>query len=226
MQNYLIPFGLLIFIVLFVYALIHTSRNQQKAKSRSFKDFAAKNGLRYQDEDDGNAQRFALDFDGVGRFRSASTGKVIPKDVVSGTLNGLQVILFRHSIRYEQGWAREWFVAGLTHPEPIANRCAVQFCERKSQQSTMYLPDGIVKERQVGSFLMVVRADALSNAGKLTYDRVLMQLAELAESLSFRPEIQVREKRIIAYLADRNATVDDVDTLGALFEFTHKAACL
>ena len=55
-------------------------------------------------------------------------------------------------------------------------------------------------------------------------DGVLKQLAGLAENLSFRPEIQVRGKRIVAYLADRNAAVDDVETLGDLFEFTKSAA--
>lgn len=68
----LIPLGLLLFIVFFVYAIIHTIRKQRTAKARVFKDFADKNGLRYQEEDDGKAQGFAQDFDGIGRFSSLS----------------------------------------------------------------------------------------------------------------------------------------------------------
>ena len=224
MKDVLIPLGLLLFIDFFGYAIIHTARKQRKAKARVFRDFADKNGLCYQEEDDGKAQGFARDFDGIGRFSSPSLGKVIPKDVVDGILNGSEAILFRHSIRFSEGWAREWFVAGVTNAEPIAERCAVQFCKGRADKSTMYLQDPVVKEQKVGSFNLVVRAADPSYAGKVMYDGVLKQLAGLAGNFSFRPEIQVRGKRIVAYLADRNATVDDVETLGNLFEFTKTAA--
>ena len=207
MKDVLIPLGLLLFIGIFIYAIIHTARKQRKAKASVFRYFAEKNGLRYQEEDDGRAQRFAQDFDGIGRFSSPSLGKVIPKDVVAGILNGSDAILFRHSIRFSEGWAREWFVAGINSTETIAERCAVQFCK-------------------VGFFNLVVRATDLSSAGKIADEGVLNQLADLAGNLSFRPEIQVRGKRIVAYLADRNATVDDVETLENLFEFTKSAASI
>jgi hypothetical protein len=224
MKDVLIPLGLLLFIGFFVYAIIHTARKQRKAKARVFRDFADKNGLRYQEEDDGKAQGFAQDFDGIGRFSSPSLGKVIPKDVVYGIMNGSEAILFRHSIRFSEGWAREWFVAGVTSAETIAERCAVQFCKGRADKSTLYLQDPVVKEQKVGPFNLVVRAASRSYAGKIVDDGVLKQLAGLAGNLSFRPEIQVRGKRIVAYLADRNVTVDDVETLGDLFEFTKSAA--
>lgn len=226
MKDVLIPLGLLFFIGFFVYALVHTSRKQRKAKSRAFEDFAIKNGLRYQEEDDGKAQEFARDFDGIGRFKSPSLGKVIPKDVVSGTLNASQVIFFRHSTRYSEGWAMEWFVAGLTRVEPIAERCAIQFCKGWSDKSTMHLQDAIVKEQSIGSFNIVVRAATPSCAGKLLDDRVLTQLTAFAGELSFRPEIQVRGNRIIGYLADRNAMFEGVETLSGLFELTRKVASI
>lgn len=53
---------------------------------------------------------------------------------------------------------------------------------------------------------------------------VLKQLYDLASNLSFQPEIQIRGKRIVAYPADRNATIDDIETLEDLFEFTKNAA--
>jgi hypothetical protein len=226
MKDILIPLGLLLFICFFVYAIIHTARQQRKAKANVFRDFADKNGLRYQEEDDGTAQGFALDFDGIGRFSSPSLGKVIPKDVVDGILNGSEAILFRHSIRFSEGWAREWFVAGVTSAETIAERCAVQFCQGRADKSTMYLQDPVVKEQKVGPFNLVVRAADPTFAGKIVEEGVLKQLADLARDLSFRPEIQVRGKRIVAYLADRNATVDNVETLENLFEFTKSAAAI
>ena len=224
MKDVLIPLGLLLFIGFFVFAIIHTGRNQRKAKAKVFRDFADKNGLRYREEDDGTAQEFAKDFDGIGRFSSPSLGKVIPKDVVDGILNGSEAILFRHSIRFSEGWAREWFVAGVTSAEKIAERCAVQFCKGRADMSTMYLQDPVVKEQKVGPFNLVVRAADLSSAGKIVEEGVLNQLADLAENLSFRPEIQVRGKRIVVYLADRNATVDDVETLGNMCQFIMSAA--
>lgn len=224
MKDVLIPLGLLLFIGCFLYAIIHTARKQRKAKASVFKDFAKKNGLRYKDEDDGKAQGFAQNFDGIGRFSSPSLGKVIPKDVVDGILKGSEAIFFRHSIRFSEGCAREWFVAGVTSTEPIAERCAVLFFKGRPDKNTMYLQDPVVKEQKVGPFNLVVRAAGPSSAGKIMEEGVLNQLADGAGKLSFRPEIQVRGKRIMAYLADRNATVDEVETLEALFEFARSAA--
>ncbi len=152
MKDVLIPLGLLLFIGFFAYAVIHTARKQRKAKAGVFRDFANKTGLRYQKEDDGKAQGFAREFDGIGRFSSPSLGKVIPKDVVDGIMNESETILFRHSIRFSEGWAREWFVAGVTCAEPIAERCAIQFCKVRGDKNTMYLQDSVVKEQKVGSF--------------------------------------------------------------------------
>ncbi len=226
MKDILIPLGLFLFIVFFIYAIIHTGRKQRKAKSRVFRDFANKNGLRYQEVDSGKAQSFARSFDGIGRFSSPSLGKVIPKDVVYGIMNGSEAIFFRHSIRFSEGWSREWFVSGMTITETMANRCSVQFCKGKADKNTMYLPDPVVKEQKIGPFYLVVRAPSPSDAGKIIDDSVLKQLSGLAVNLSFRPEIQVRGKHIVAYLADRNATVDDVDTLENLFKFTKSAASI
>lgn len=226
MKDVLIPLGLLLFIGFFVYAIIHTARKQRKAKTGVFRDFANKGGLRYLEEDDGRAQQFARDLDGIGRFSSPSLGKVIPKDVVYGSMNGSETILFRHRIRFSEGWAREWFVAGITCAEPIAERCSIQFCNRRAARSTMYLEDSVVKEQKVGPFTLVVRAAGQSYAGKMMDDRVLKQLAGLAGELPFRPEIQVRKNRVAVYLASRNATIDDVETLGNLLAFTRSVASI
>ncbi|MGF2685829.1 hypothetical protein ACQUWM_04960 [Marinobacter sp. DUT-3] len=227
MKDVLIPLGLLLFIALFGYAIVHSARKQRTAKKKVFEEFARKQGFSYLDEDDGKVQAFAQDFDGIGRFWSPSLGKVISKDVVSGSTNSSEILLFRHSIRYSEGWAREWFVAGLTATDHIADRCSVQFCKRRSHKSTMYLQDDIVKEQAFGSFnMMVVRAESTSHAGELVNDHVLKQLAALAKTLSFRPEIQVRGKRVIAYLADRNATIEDVNIIGDLLEFAKKAVSI
>ena len=88
----------------------------------------------------------------------------------------------------------------------------------------MYLRDATVKEQTIGIYNLVVRAAGSSAAGKLLDEGVLRKLADFAGNLPFRPEIQVRGKRIVAYPADRNATVDDVETLKKLAEFTRSVA--
>jgi len=220
MKDMLIPFGLLLFLVFFVYAMIHTARKQRKAKTNAFRDFADRNGLQYQEEDDGNAQRFAKDFDGIGQFNSPSLGKIIPNDVVEGMLNGAATILFRHRVRFSEGWAREWFVAGITSDETIAERCTVQFCKGSADKDAFYLQDPIVKELNIGPFLMVVRAEGASFPGKTLDVSVLKKLADLAGRLPFRPEIQIRQNRLVVYLADRNSTIEGTETIENLFEFT------
>ena len=224
MKDILIPLGLLLFIGLFVYSFIHSTRKQRQAKSGVFSDFANRNGLRYRQEDDGMAVRFAQDLDGIGRFTSPSLGKVIPEDVVTGKLDGTAVILFRHRIRFSEGWAREWFVAGVTSAETIAQRCAIQFSKGKADKSTIYLQDPVVKEQEAGSYTLVVRAADPTSAGRAMDPGVLKRLADLAGNVPFRPEIQIRGKRLVAYPADRNATVDDVETLEKLVQFTKSAA--
>ncbi|NNK75896.1 MAG: hypothetical protein HKP42_07515 [Maribacter sp.] len=140
-----------------------------------------------------------------------------------GQIDGSDVILFRHSIRFSEGWAREWFVAGITNDETIAERCTVQFCKGSAGKDTIYLQDPIAKELNIDPFLIVVRAAEMSSAGKTIDDGVLKQLADLAGNLSFRPEIQIRENRLAAYLADRNTTIEDAETIENLFEFTRSA---
>lgn len=207
MQDVFIPLGLLLFIVLFAFALVHTARQQKKAKSAVFRAFADSHGLHYQALDKGSAQQFATGFDGIGRFSSPSLGNVIPKDVVSGRFDGKELLLFRHSIRFAEGWAREWFVAGVKHSVPLANHCTIQFCRKTSDIQTMYLSPPVIKQQRLGEFLMVVRADEQASASFLD-DAMLAQLAQHAASMNFRPEVQIRGDRVAVYPADREITLD------------------
>ena len=226
MNDKLIPLGLLLFLVLFAVAMIREGRRQRQKKKRVFEDFAFQHGLRYLTEDDGRASAFAEDFDGVGRFSSSSLAEIVPRDLVSGAVAGESVILFRHSIRYSEGWAREWFVAGVVSTFPFAERCSVQFCDDRLEAGSMHLADQCVKEFRTGPYLLIVRAPSISMAGRLLDDGVLERVAVLAGGLSFQPEIQVRENRIIAYPADRNFVLDESETLENLLEFVRRVASL
>lgn len=58
MNDLLIPLGLFLFIGFFAFAIIHTARQQRKAKAKVFRDFAENNGVHYRENDDGRAQEF------------------------------------------------------------------------------------------------------------------------------------------------------------------------
>jgi len=88
----------------------------------------------------------------------------------------------------------------------------------------MYLQDPIVKEFETSSFLMVVRAPNLSSAGIISNDDTLKWLAKVAGEIPFRPEIQVRENRIVTYLADRNEVIENVENLEFLLKISQKVA--
>ena len=77
-----------------------------------------------------------------------------------------------------------------------------------------------MKEIKSEPFHMVVRSSSDVDAGKLTQDHILEQLSHLANSLSFRPEIQVSGRRMVCYPGSRNATIDNPQMLADLFEFT------
>ncbi len=224
MKDVLIPVGLLLFISIFTYAIVAGARKQRKLKCDVYRDFAEREGLHYQATDDGKAQRFARDLDGIGRFRSPSLGDVIPQDVVSGTLDGMDVILFRHQTRFYEGYAQEWFVAGLTISSAIAGRCSVQFLNGTATKDSMYLEDPIIKEKDAGTFRLVVRSRIQVSASQVLNERVLEHLASLAHDLPFRPEIQLRGNRLAVYPAGRNANVDSVEGLSKLLEYAQQAA--
>ena len=222
MKDVLIPAGLLVFISIFAYAIVASARKQRKLKREIYRDFAESEGLHYQATDDGRARRFARDLDGIGRFRSPSLGDVIPQDVVSGKIDGKDVILFRHQTRFYEGYAREWFVAGLTISSAIAGRCSVQFLNGTATKDSMYLEDPVIKEKDAGPFRLVVRSPNQVPARRVLNERVLERLASLAHDLPFRPEIQVRGNRLAVYPAGRNANVNSVEGLSKLLEYAQQ----
>lgn len=223
MQDLFIPLGLLLFIVLFAGAMIHTARQQKQAKSAVFKDFAAGHRLSYQQQDSGTAQRFASGFDGIGHFQSPSLGKVIPTDVVTGMISGRQMILYRHRIRFTEGWAREWFVAGVSNLTLPPFYGAIQFFHSQHEIDSVYLARPVIRQQQVDDWLLVLRADDKD----MTFldDNKLQALAALASRLDFRPEIQFQPDRLAVYIADRNLQVDKT-LLSQLSDFACDSADL
>ena len=206
------------------YGIVSGGRRQRQARRAVFRTFAEGAGLTYVATDDGTAQDFAMDMDGIGRFSSPSLGSLVPTDVASGLIDGHRVVAFRHVSRFDEGNAREWLVAGVEVPTAIASRVAVQFLTPRGSADTSYLEDPIAKEHEVAGARVVLRSPTPDAAGALLQEQRLEALADAASRLPFRPELQVRDRRLAAYPASRNASLDDVDQLTALIRFALEAA--
>ena len=146
----------------------------------------------------------------------------LPGDVVDGKIGGMKIIVFHHGTRFTEGFAKEWFVAGISAVESLADRCTIQFCRKSLNEDSAYLTDPIVKEYKSAKYRLIVRAPDSPSTGLFTDNRILDLLGSLAVNLRFRPEIQVRGKRIVVYLADRNSVIDHSDDLENLVNFSRK----
>jgi hypothetical protein len=102
-KDILIPIGVLLFIALFIYAIIKEGRKQKREQSFFFKKLAERKGWKYIKEDDGTAQHVAHDFEGIGVFSSPSLGKIIPRNVVLGRTEVGRCCLFEHYTRIYEG---------------------------------------------------------------------------------------------------------------------------
>ena len=224
MQDILIPLGLIAFLGLFVFAFISTARKQRNEKAAVFSDFARVKELRYAVADDGTAQRFARDLDGLGHFKSPSLGDRIPTDVVSGVVSGMSVVLFRHATRFYEGYSREWLVAGVSADASIAERCSLQFFESAVTTDSLYLHDPIAKQGRHGRFHLLVRAPTRASAGRTLDDDVLSRLSDSAGDLPFAPEMQIRANRVAVYPAERNTAIENAQDLQRLLDLATLAA--
>ena len=224
MGDLLIAIVVALGIGVLAYGIVSGGRRQRQAGRAVFRTFAEGAGLTYVAADDGTAQDFARDMDGIGRFSSPSLGTLVPTDVASGLIDGHRVVAFRHVSRFDEGNAREWLVAGVEAPTAIASRAAVQFLTPRGSADTLYLEDPIAKEHDVAGARVVLRSPTPDAAGALLQEQRLEALADAASRLPFRPELQVRDHRVVAYPASRNASLDGVDQLTALIQFALEAA--
>ena len=100
MSQTLIPLGLLFFLALFVFAFVREARKQRAASSRMYEELAQRKGW---------------------RFESPSQGKLVPKNVVSGTVAEGRVWLYEHSRPVQEGEHHRWSVCLIeTDGEPRA----------------------------------------------------------------------------------------------------------
>jgi len=224
MEDVLVPLGVLLVMGVIVAALLRIAPRHDREMANAFEEFSIRHGLRYMAEDDGRVRDFVRDFDSIGYFESPSLGRVSAADVVSGTLDGVRILLFRHAASESEDEPGAWFVAGVEAREPVASRGSVQFCRQGADSDTRYLRDPVLKREEIGLFDVVVRAADASSAGELLDQQLLRQLAERAEELSLHPEIQVRDRRVVVYPANPGTARNEVQTLDRLLALARRTA--
>lgn len=206
-------------VVLFVW----TARKQRRQRTRVFADLAAERGWRHLESDDGTAQRLSEGFDRFARFHSPSLGETIPAPVVLGSVDEGRVCLFLHATRDHEGDARQWTV------------CLVEARDRLGPDLEIR-PLAVPRPQRVGVDPVVSFGDARfeerfevrSAAPDAARDRLDATVRELlltaSERLPHPVELQVRERRLAAYLAGRNDEVESADQLGELVQHTRSVA--
>jgi hypothetical protein len=125
-KDVLIPIGVLLFIALFIYAIVKEGRKHQKAPNVFFKKLAEHKGWKYLKEDDGTALHVSNGFEGIGVFSSPSLGKMIPRNVVNGRMNVGNWWLFEHHTRIYEGYVMKWFACVVEAQNDLGGSFVVQ----------------------------------------------------------------------------------------------------
>ena len=99
------------------------------------------------------------------------------------------------------------FYACVERIAPIAGRCSIQFLNGKAIKDSMYLEDPLIKEKEAGSFHLVIQSPNQVPVSQVITERSLEHLTRLAHDLLYRSEIQVRGNRLAVNATSRNANI-------------------
>jgi hypothetical protein len=220
MIDILAPLGLLAMLAI-VAVVIIAARRQRATQQDIYKAFADHAGFSYREIDDGTAETLSQGFEDFARFSSPSLGPKPAANVVTADLKDGRLCLFTHGTREVEGEAREWFVC-LTERQGTPCADAVIRC----------LPRNVRRVAVVGGPPAVpfaddptfdthfeVRSNDADSARRCLTSRAREFLVTQANDLPFMPEVQLLERRIAAYPAGRNESIDSGKKLSALVDF-------
>lgn len=225
MIDVLAPLGLLA-MAGFVVAFVVTARKQRSGRRELFRRLAAGRGWAYLGDGDGLVERMAHDFEGFGRFRSSSAGKLVPEAVVLGKVEEGRICCFLHGTVGYEGKGRLWTVCMIDAGRPLGGPLRIR-------------PRSVRWLREVGGNPRVRFHDDPSfeegfevaapdpDAARASLDsRVRDFLSSEHPGLPFPVAIQIRSRRVAAYLARPNASAERVSDLEALVRFTRDLAAI
>ncbi|HZD05906.1 MAG TPA: hypothetical protein VE173_13350 [Longimicrobiales bacterium] len=218
MIDVLAPLGLLA-MAGFVVLLVVTARRQQASRRELFRQLAAAEGWEYLERGRDVVEPLARDFAGFGRFRSSSVGELSPEATVVGRTGQGRVLCFLHGTREYEGQGRQWTVCLVEARKPLCGPLRIQ-------------PRNVRRIREVGGDPSVSFDDSGFEAGfavtapdpgsarRCIGPGVRRFLLSEHPKLPFPVDVQIRDRRVAAYLARRNAIATNVSGLQALVRFT------
>ena len=223
MKDVLIPIGVLLFIALFIYAIVKEGRKHQKAPNVFFKKLAERKGWKYLKEDDGTAQHVSNDFEGIGVFSSPSLGKMIPRNVVHGRMKVGNCCLFEHHTRIYEGYAMKWFACVVEAQNDLGGSFVVQ---SKGKAGTItdnfYTGHKISIEDNWAKGFRLYCNDKAPNKEILPMGTLQKLVKEMA-NLPWRIDMQIRKDRFAVYPSSRNFQLKSVQDLERLIDFSQVA---
>lgn len=208
-----------------VAAVVVAARRQRAARRDLFRRLAAGHGWTYLEDDAGLLESLAHDFEGFGRFRSSSAGKLVPEAVVLGDVDEGRIGCFLHGTPGYEGSGRQWWgclvetgqhLCGALRirPRPIARGWQAKEDERVEFQ------DPTFEQR------FEVAAPDRDAARACLGSSVRAFLSSEQPGLPFPVAIQLRGRRVAAYLAGRNDEAETVADLEELVRFTRGLAAV
>ncbi len=226
-KDILIPISVLLFIALFIYAIIKEGRKQKREQSFFFKKLSERKGWKYIKEDDGTAQHVAHDFEGIGVFSSPSIGKIIPCNVVLGRTEIGRCCLFEHYTRIYEGYAMKWFACVVEAQRDLGGSFVVQ-----SRGKAGAITDNFYTGKKIPIKDDWARGFRLYSNDKASIKEILpmgtlQKLFQEMANLPWRIDVQVRKDRLAVYPSSRNFQLKSVQNLEQLIEFSQVAVnCL
>ncbi|MFW6078338.1 MAG: hypothetical protein ACODAE_01875, partial [Gemmatimonadota bacterium] len=189
-----------------------------------FRRFAAARGWAYLGDGDGLVESMAHDFEGFGRFRSSSAGKLVPEAVVLGDVEEGRICCFLHGTTGYEGKGRLWTVCMIQAGRPLGGPLRIR--PRSVRWLREVGGDPRVRFHDDPTFEAGFEVAAPNpDAARACLDsRVRGFLSSEHPGLPFPVAIQIRGRRVAAYLARKNARAERVADLQALVRFTRGLA--
>lgn len=219
-----IPIIIGLIIVLFIYAFIREARKQKKAASSLFQDIAGKHGWSFREEDNGIIQDLAKGFDGFGVFHSPSIGKIIPKNVISGSVPAGAFYFFQQYRRIYEGYALNFNVCFLKLGQSLCKPLVIRFKKGKKKiRNELYEHPEIPVPEKWKNDIEIFSIDE-NEVADLLDDVTLETLIEESKKLLWRVDAQIRQDRLAVYISERNPDIESENDFQKLLEFTQNLA--
>lgn len=210
-------------ILLFPILLIKEARKQKKTSMSLFENYAMSHGWTYMQEDDGTVQKLAEDLQGIGRFNSPSLGKVVPENVMIGSVPEGKNHFFQHHIRIYESNTLQFNVCLLQLKKSIVDALIIRFKKGSSRLTNdLYTIPELDMDPKWSNDVIIYGNDP--EVKDILDDTTLTKLVQKANNLPWRTDLQIKNNIVAVYIAERNASVESESDLNELIDFAEYVA--